>query len=226
MGGKQSGSGKALAAQVNAINEAKAVQEQQFNYLKGLITPFAEGGKSAFNSTLDLLGLGADGSQQAAIDDLTNQDYFQTLLAQGEDALLQNASATGGLRGGNTQSALAQFRPSMISQLVQQQLSNLGGVTATGMQGVGALAGASQNYANNIGNLNMQIGNAQANRALAKGQSGGGFGSLLGAGLSIAGMAGGLGWAPFAAQAIGGAMGGGGGASGVFGSGGTGLMMS
>lgn len=224
-GGKSGGSGKALAAQVNAINAAMAEQKSQFNYIKDLISPYAEGGETAFNSALDLLGLG-EGSQQSAIDNLTDQDHFKTLVSQGEDALLQNASATGGLRGGNTQAALAQFRPSMISQLVQQQLQNLGGITATGLQGAGTLAGASQNYANNIGNMQMQIGNATANRALAKGQSGGGFGSLLGAGLSIAGMAGGLGWAPFAAQAIGGAMGGGGGASGVFGSGGTGLMMS
>lgn len=202
MGSKQSGSGKALAAQVNAINAAMAEQSNQFNYIKDLITPYAEGGEKSFNASLDLLGLG-EGSQQDAINNLTNQDYFQTLIGQGEDALLQNASATGGLRGGNTQAALAQFRPSMIAQLVQQQLGNLGGITATGMQGAGTLAGASQNYANNIGNMQMQIGNATANRALAKGQSGGGFGSLLGAGLSIAGMAGGLGWAPFAANAVG-----------------------
>lgn len=201
-GGKKGGSGKALAAQVNAARIAQEEQTKQFDYIKNLITPYTEGGETAFNSALDLLGLG-EGSQQAAIDNLTNQDYFKGLVSQGEDALLQNASATGGLRGGNTQAALAQFRPSMISQLVQQQLSNLGGISATGLQGAGTLAGASQNYANNIGNLQMQIGNATANQALAKGQSGGGFGSLLGAGLQIAGLAGGLGWAPFAAQAVG-----------------------
>lgn len=201
-GGKKGGSGKALAAQVNAINQAMAEQSNQFKYIKDLITPYAEGGEKSFAASLDLLGLG-DGSQQDAINNLTNQDYFKTLVSQGEDALLQNASATGGLRGGNTQAALAQFRPSMISQLVQQQLNNLGGITATGLQGAGTLAGASQNYANNIGNMQMQIGSATANRQLAKSQEGGGFGSLLGTGLQIAGLAGGLGWAPFAASAIG-----------------------
>lgn len=202
MGKKSGGSGKALAAQVNAINQAMAEQSNQFKYIKDLITPYAEGGEKSFAASLDLLGLG-DGSQQDAINNLTNQDYFKTLVSQGEDALLQNASATGGLRGGNTQAALAQFRPSMISQLVQQQLNNLGGITATGLQGAGTLAGASQNYANNIGNMQMQIGSATANRQLAKSQEGGGFGSLLGTGLQIAGLAGGLGWAPFAASAIG-----------------------
>lgn len=205
-GGKKGGSGKALAAQINAANSAMRTQKEQFNYIKGLMKPYATGGKAAFNSQLDLLGLG-DGSQQEAIDDLTNQDYFQTLLAQGEEAILQNASATGGLRGGNTQGALAQFRPSMISQLVQQQLANLGGITQTGMMGANTLANASTNYANAIGEQQTNIGNATANRQLAKAQEGGGFGSVLGAGLSIAGAASGLGWAPFAAKAVGAAAG-------------------
>lgn len=193
------GSGKALAAQVNAINQAMATQKEQFNYIKDLITPYAEGGEKSFAASLDLLGLG-EGSQQEAIDALTGQDYFQTLLQQGENALLQNASATGGLRGGNLQAALAEFRPSMITQLVQQQLSNLGGITATGTQGAGILANSSQNFANNIGNMQMSIGNAMANQALMKGSQQSGFGNLLGAGLGIAGVAGGLGWKPFAAK--------------------------
>lgn len=200
-GGKGGGSGKALAAQVNAINNAMATQKEQFNYIKDLVTPYAEGGQSAFASSLDLLGLG-EGSQQEAIDALTNQDYFKTLLAQGEDALLQNASATGGLRGGNTQAALAQFRPSMIAQLVQQQLSNLGGITATGMQGAGTLAGASQNYANNIGQMQMGIGNAIANQALYKGSQPSGFQQALNTGLQIAGVASGMGFSPFSAGGI------------------------
>ncbi|WP_449405980.1 hypothetical protein [Massilia phosphatilytica] len=34
---------------------------------------------------------------------------FQALQQQGNDAILANASATGGLRGGNVQGALGQF---------------------------------------------------------------------------------------------------------------------
>lgn len=195
-GGKGGGSGKALAAQVNAINQAIATQKEQFNFVKDLMAPYTEGGEQAFGSSLDLLGLG-EGSQQEAIDALTNQDYFKGLVNQGEQALLQNASATGGLRGGNTQAALAQFRPSMIANLVQQQLSNLGGITATGMQAGGTVAGASQNYGNNVGNMQMQIGSAIANQALMKGSQQSGLGSAIGMGAQVAGVAGGLGWQPF-----------------------------
>lgn len=195
-GGKGGGSGKALAAQVQSINNAIAVQKEQYDYIKDLMTPYTEGGEQAYGASLDLLGLG-EGSQQDAINSLTNQDYFQGLVKQGEQALLQNASATGGLRGGNTQAALAQFRPSMIANLVQQQLSNLGGLTATGMQAGGTLAGASQNYGNNVGNMEMSIGNAMANQALMKGSQASGIDRAFGTGMQIAGVAGGLGWQPF-----------------------------
>lgn len=176
-------------ASAEASREAIKFQKQSFDYIKNLIAPYEQGGQKSFNATLDLLGLGT-GSQQEAIDKLTNQDYFKTLVSQGEQALLQNASATGGLRGGNTQAALAQFRPSMIQQLVQQQLGNLGGITATGMQGVSALSGASANSANTMSNIAMQNGQTQASIAASQP-------SLLGQALGIAGVAGGLGWSPF-----------------------------
>jgi hypothetical protein len=46
--------------------------------------------------------------------------------------LLQRASATGGLRGGNIQAALAQFRPQMLQQAIEDQYGRLGGLTALG----------------------------------------------------------------------------------------------
>lgn len=186
-----SGKKKAAKAQIRAAEQATAIQKEQFDYIKDLIAPYEEGGEKAFMSTLDLLGLGT-GSQTQAINNLTNQSYFQELLNQGEQGILANASATGGLRGGNTQAALAQFRPNMIQQLVQQQLQNLGGITNTGMSGVNALAGAGQNFANQASQAAMSAGQAKAQAALAPSP----FQQALGMGLQIAGVAGGLGWSP------------------------------
>lgn len=192
---KSGGSKSASRAIAAATNRAIDQQIKSFDYIKDLVTPFSEGGEQAFMAQLDLLGLGGAGSQQTAIDNLTSQPYFQGLINQGEQALLANASATGQLRGGNTQAALAQFRPSMIQQLVQQQLSNLGGITATGMQGVGALAGANQNMSNTISSLTQQAGQQQAQIAASQPTL---FGDLLG----VAGIAGGLGWQPFASKGL------------------------
>ena len=54
------------------------------------------------------------------------------MVQQGQDAILQNASAIGGLRGGNTQAALAQFRPALLSQLIAEQYNRLGGLSSLG----------------------------------------------------------------------------------------------
>lgn len=191
MGGGK-GAKKAARAQVDAINKSIAAQTEQFNYIKDLISPYEQGGNQAFMAQLDLLGLGT-GSQEDAINNLTSQPYFTGLVNQGEQALLQNASATGGLRGGNIQAALAQFRPNMIQQLVQQQLSNLGGITGTGMQSVGVLSNASQNFANNMSQAQMGIGQANATRAMQPS----GFQQALNTGLQIAGVASGMGFSPF-----------------------------
>lgn len=228
-GGKGGGSGKALAYQIAGIEAAQKLQselldkqlgnqQQNYDFIKKLLQPYTRGGEKAFSSSLDLLGLGSK-SQQQAIDNLTSQDYFKGLVSQGENALLQNASATGGLRGGNTQAALAQFRPNMVSQLVQQQLANLGGISGMGLNAANSLTGATADNANainnfyggmynNMGNLSMQMGNAYANQALMKGSRQSGLSGLLGAGMQIAGLAGGLGWQPFGASAASGFTGG------------------
>ncbi|WP_221175245.1 hypothetical protein, partial [Staphylococcus aureus] len=79
-----------------------------------------------------LTALGQNAAQQTAIGNINNSAEMQTYLQQGENAILQNASATGGLRGGNTQAALAQFRPQLLNQLINQRYQNYAGLTALG----------------------------------------------------------------------------------------------
>jgi len=100
----------------------------------------------------------------------------------GEEALLQRASATGGLRGGNIQAALAQFRPQMLQQEIERQYGRLGGLTALGQTtsqnlaqiGQASAAGtatAGLRTGADIANLMGQQGAAQAGAELAKGQA-------------------------------------------------------
>jgi hypothetical protein len=96
--------------------------------------------------------------QQQAIQGIEQGPLYQELAKQGEQGILQNASATGGLRGGNTQAALGQFRPQLLNQLIEQQYSKLAGLTSLG-------AGASQNLLN--------IGQASAAGTAAAGQQSG-----------------------------------------------------
>lgn len=132
---------EANQARRSAIQAAKEKieqkrREEQTTGLMGTQTGFQTGGAEAFKAQQALAGLLGPEAQQAAIAQLESSPQFQSMLAQGEQAILQNASATGGLRGGNVQAALAQFRPSLLSNIIQQQYQQL-----MAMSGLGATAG-------------------------------------------------------------------------------------
>ncbi len=114
---------------------------------------------------------GSDGiaGQQAAIDALKGSPLYTSLYRNGEEALLSNASATGGLRGGNTQGALYNLGADTLAGVIQQQLSNLGGIANMGMGSAGQLGSFGANAANQIGNSLTQQGQARAGSALARG---------------------------------------------------------
>ena len=116
--------------------------------------------------------LGAE-RQRQAIQGIEQGPLFQELARQGEQGILQNASATGGLRGGNVQGALAQFRPNLLNQLIEAQYGKLAGLTTLGSSsaqnllntGSAAAAGTAtgaQQSAQSIGNLMVGMGQAQA----------------------------------------------------------------
>jgi len=97
------------------------------------------------------------------------------------EAILQNAAATGGLRGGNVQSALSRFRPEVLSSLINQQYQRLGGLTSLGQASAGNQAAGAQTFANNMSNLFTQRGDALAGAALARGQANANmFGNIAG----------------------------------------------
>ena len=161
----------AAQAQTEASQAAIDEQRRQFDVVQELMKPYVNAGTQGLSGQSDLLGLNGADKQQAAINAINNSAAMNTYVQQGENALLQNASATGGLRGGNTQSALAQFRPQLLNQLVNQQYQNLGGLTSLGQNAAAGVGNAGMQTANNIGNLLGSIGNAQAGSAIMQGQA-------------------------------------------------------
>lgn len=144
--------------------------------------PIREAGARAFEQQQALAGLLGPAAQTAAISQLEQSGEFQALTRQGEEALLQRASATGGLRGGNIQAALAQFRPAMLSEQIERQLGRLGGFSAAGFGATSELAGFGQAGAARqavigqqssaaIQGLLGQQGSALSGAALARGQA-------------------------------------------------------
>jgi hypothetical protein len=175
--------------------------------LKGL-QPFAEAGAPAFEEQQALLGLRGPQAERAAIDRIRGGETFKALASQGEEALLQRASATGGLRGGNIQGALAQFRPALLSNLIEQQYGRLGGLADIGRETQTNLLKTGQSSAagvgaqgittgTNISNLLAQQGAARAGGDIAQGRALASIPSSIAGGLGIyQGLGGRLGSAP------------------------------
>ena len=90
------------------------------------------------------------GNQQQFIDQAMQSPMYQSMLQQGEDAILRQASATGGLRSGNVQQALAQNSQNVLNQLVQQQLGGISGLVQTPLN--------TNQIANQMAGLGMQQG--------------------------------------------------------------------
>tara|TARA_R110000868_G_scaffold85321_2_gene240138 strand:- start:420 stop:1280 length:861 start_codon:yes stop_codon:yes gene_type:complete len=127
--------------------------------------------------------------QQQAISGIAGGAGFQALARQGEEGILQNASATGGLRGGNVQGALAQFRPALLNQFIEQQYERLGGMANLGQASAAGVGAAGMETATKIGEGFQNIGAARAGNKLAQAKM---LGSILGGVGNIAkGFAGG-----------------------------------
>lgn len=160
----------AAATQAGASEAGVAEQRRQFNALQELLAPYSEGGEQALSAQQALLGLSGTEAQQQAINQLEQSPAFASLVQQGEEALLQNASATGGLRGGDLQGALAQYRPQLLAQLVQNQFQNLSGLTSIGQNAAAMTGNVGMQSASNIGTLLNQGAAAQAAAQLGQAQ--------------------------------------------------------
>jgi hypothetical protein len=187
VGGMMQADAAGDAAQMQADSAAAGTAEtrRQFDALQALLKPYADAGPGALAAQQNLLGLNGVGAQQAAIGSIQNGAEFQALQQSGQNAILQNASATGGLRGGNVQSALAQFSPRLLSSLIEQQYSRLGGITSIGQNAAAGTGNAGMQAGANIANLLQQQGAAQAGGALGQAAAYGGIANSLAGGFGL-----------------------------------------
>lgn len=178
---KKAGRAQAQAAQAGIDEQRRANEE-----LRRLLDPYVSAGTPALQAQMAALGLAGPGSQAEFIAEQERSPLFQGLAQQGEEAILQRASATGGLRGGNVQGALAQFRPGLLNQFIQQQYERLGGMVNLGQGAAAGVGRAGIDVASNIGNLLTNQGQARAGSALGVGQA---WGNTVGDLTQLAGMA-------------------------------------
>ena len=175
-------SNQLLAEQNQAMRDILNPYVEQGNEAILGMQPYAQAGVPALQQQQALLGLGGADAQRQAISGIEQSPQMQAMMQQGENAILQNASATGGLRGGNTQGALAQYRPQVLSQLIDQQYGRLGGMASMGLntqqniaqmgQASAAQTGAAGlNYAGQAGSNLQGSAAAQAGARIAGAQA-------------------------------------------------------
>ena len=168
-GKQKKASRKAEAAQIAALQQAIDLQNKRYDANSVQTQPFVEAGTGALSSVMDLLGLHGDDVQATEMQGLKDSPLYEALYRNGEEALLQNGAATGGLRGGNMQRGLADFGADTFSKVIQNQLANLMGLSTQGLGAVQGLGALGQNNANAISGLFTGQGDARAQGAMTRG---------------------------------------------------------
>lgn len=159
---------QASETQAGAAQAGIDEQRRQFDAITKLLEPYTKAGPGALAQQQAFLGLQGPEAERAAIERISGGETYKALAQQGEEALLQRASATGGLRGGNIQAALGQFRPALLSSLIDQQYGRLGGLTDIGQASAARTSAYGQQTGANVATLLGQQGAAQAGGILGQ----------------------------------------------------------
>lgn len=169
-GGLIASSGASHAANIQSQADQAAIGEQQreFNTTNSELAPFRSAGLAGLSGYGNLLGTNGGPAQQQAITALQSSPLYQSLYRNGLEATLANASATGGLRGGNAQRSLANFGADTLASTINNQLGYLGGLAGMGLGATNATGQFGQNAANNISNITVSQGQTNANAAAAQ----------------------------------------------------------
>lgn len=165
----KSAANKAAAAQTAADQAAIEEQRRQYDQSRSDLMPWQTAGTTALGQQGDLLGLNGADAQSAAVAAQRNSPMYQSLFRNGQEAVLQNASATGGLRGGNTQGALANFGEDILAKVIDAQLTRLSGVSDQGQNAAAKTGVLGAGSADAITKLLGDQGAAQAGAATAVG---------------------------------------------------------
>ena len=132
----------------------------------GFMQPYQQAGETALQQQMALSGaLGQEAFDQA----YQESPQMAFLREQGMRANLAGSAATGGLGGGNVQKELQRFGQGLASQGLQQQISNLSGLTSGGQNAAGTMANISTGLGTQQLNTNVGLGNQLANYNLSTG---------------------------------------------------------
>lgn len=203
-GAQAYGANKAAKASKSAANTQAAAEQRSLDYMmeREAIPQFYR--EQALQSLGGLYGMqgyqGEDGEEVAPgitkaqmVQQIQQDPFYMDLVGLGEDAILRNASATGGLRSGATNEALARNNQDVLRGLYAERVAGLtgmanlpsyapqiagqmAGIGQTQAQGIIGAAQAKQAGYEAIGNFAGQVGGAFIGGLGGFGKAGGGIG--------------------------------------------------
>lgn len=163
----------AAQTQSQAAQQANALQQSEFNTEQANEQPWLQAGQTALSEMQN-----PSFQQPFTAADFQEDPGYQFQLQQGQQALQRSAAAQGGLMGGGTMKALANYSQGMANSDYQQAYSNymnnqntafnrLASIAGTGQTATAGVNQAGQTAAGNIGANTMGAANATGAASIA-----------------------------------------------------------
>jgi hypothetical protein len=170
---------KASAAQQQAAQDANAAQERMFQKQIELQEPFRQGGLTAQNEIMQLLGIGGDKAAQGygsmakafGTDQFQQDPGYAFRQAEGMKALERSAAARGNLLSGSTLKGVQRFGQDLASQEYQNAFNRYQVERSARLNPLQSLMGAGQSATNVMTGAAGQSGQNQAANLYNAGQA-------------------------------------------------------
>lgn len=170
---------KASRAQVQASQDANAAQERMFQKQMELQEPFRQGGLTAQDQIMQLLGIGGDktaagfGSMAKAFgtDQFQQDPGYAFRQSEGMKALERSAAARGNLMSGSTMKGIQRFGQDLASQEYQNAFNRFQVERSARLNPLQSLMGSGQSATNVMTGAAGQMGQNEASNLYNAGQA-------------------------------------------------------
>jgi hypothetical protein len=170
---------KASRVQAQAAQDATAAQQRMFEEQKALQEPFRQGGLTAQQEIMQLLGIGGDktaagyGSMAKAFgtDQFQQDPGYAFRQAEGMKALERSAAARGNLLSGSTLKGVQRFGQDLASQEYQNAFNRYQVERSARLNPLQSLMGSGQSATNVLTGAAGQMGQNEASNIYGAGQA-------------------------------------------------------
>jgi hypothetical protein len=170
---------KASAAQQQAAQDANAAQERMFQKQIELQEPFRQGGITAQNELMQLLGIGGDKAAQGygsmakafGTDQFQQDPGYAFRQSEGMKALERSAAARGNLLSGSTMKGIQRFGQDLASQEYQNAFNRYQVERSARLNPLQSLMGSGQSATNVMTSAAGQMGQNEASNLYNAGQA-------------------------------------------------------